>query len=318
MAGFCRNCGSPLGDGQAFCVKCGTRVGEAAGQAPAPAVPTQTPVAAGASQPSPGTPAAPPQAVAPEVAAGGAAPAAAKGSPLATILLIVVLVLVFFGAVGIAGVLYVGYRVRQKAHELGLSLPSAEERRQHVSTLGGIDACALLSKDEVSRAIGMEVVRAEADHGGSPGCAYSVQGDAGDLTTKHAIRMSQELSKGNQQAMTKSQQDTIENIGKTLFHGMATAKDSGLNEHPGETPVFSFVINDDAVQFQMKVDRATFSRIGPVGAADIPDLGDEAFDAAGAMLLVRKGDKLVRVMYMQCPCVKDDILPLVRKVVSGL
>ena len=220
-----------------------------------------------------------------------------------------------FGAVCLGAVIYVAHRFHEKAQELGLTSESA---RHHVSTLGGIDGCALLSKEEVSRAIGMEVVRAEADPGGSPGCVYSVQGDAGDLATKHAMRMSQELSKGNQQQMTKSQEDTIENIGKALFHSMATAKDSGLNEHPGETPVFSFVINDDAVQFQMKVDRATFSRIGPVAAADIPDLGDEAFDAAGAMLLVRKGDKLVRVMYMLCPCVKDDVLPLVRRVLSGL
>jgi hypothetical protein len=234
------------------------------------------------------------------------------------ILLVVVGVFVLFGAICIAAVIYIGHRVHQKAEELGLT---AESARQHVSTLGGVNACALLSKEEVSRAVGMEVVRAEPDHGDRLSCTYSVQGDAGDLTTKHVVRMSQEIAKnsgGNQKQMTKSQQDDVENVGKTLFHGMATAQDSGLNEHPGESPVFSFSINDAAAQFQMKVDRVAFSRIGPVGAADIPNLGDEAFDAAGAMMLVRKGDKMVRVMYMKCPCVKDDVVPLVRQILSGL
>ncbi len=232
------------------------------------------------------------------------------------ILLVVVGLFVLFGAICVGAVIYVAHRIHEKAQELGLT---SEAARHHVSTLGGVNACALLSMDDVSKAVGMEVVRAEPDHSDRLSCTYSVQGDAGDLTTKHAIRMSQEIAKGtNGQEMSKSQQDTVENVGKNLFHGMATAQDSGLNEHPGESPVFSFVVNDDAAQFQMKVDRVAFSRIGSVGAADIPDLGDEAFDAAGAMLLVRKGDKIVRVMYMQCPCVKDDVVPLVRKILAGL
>jgi hypothetical protein len=235
---------------------------------------------------------------------------------LIKILLVVAGLFVFLGVACMAALVYIGHRVHQRAQDLGLTSDS-----HHVSTLGGVNACSLLSKDDVSRAIGMDIVRAEPDHGDLLSCKYSVLGDAGDLTVKHAIRLSQEIAKNtgtNQQQMSQSQQADVENIGKTLFHGMATDPNSGLADHPGETPVFSVYINDNAAQFQMKVDRVAFSRIGPVGAADIPNLGDEAFDAAGAMMLVRKGDKMIRVVYMQCPCVKDDVVPLVRTVIAGL
>ena len=38
----------------------------------------------------------------------------------------------------------------------------------------------------------------------------------------------------------------------------------------------------------------------------------------GSILLVRKGDKMVRIMYMQCPCGLDEILPLAQKLVANL
>jgi hypothetical protein len=312
MAGFCRNCGSPLADGQGFCTKCGTRVGEASPPTTQAAQPAAQPPA----QPAHPAAAPPPPTAAPSYASGVVPPPAPKGSPLIKILLVVAGLFVFFGIACMAALFYIGHRVHQRVQEMGLTADS-----HHVSTLGGVNTCSLLSKDDVSRAIGLEVVRAEPDHGDRLTCKYSVLGDAGDLTVKHAIRLSQEIAKNtgsNQPQMSKSQQDDAENIGKTLFHSMATDPNSGLADHPGETPVFSVYINDNAAQFQMKVDRVAFSRIGPAGTGDLPNLGDEAFDAAGAMMLVRKGDKMIRVMYMQCPCVKDDVVPLVRTVLAGL
>ena len=306
MAGFCRNCGSPLADGQGFCTKCGTRVSEQtaplASQPPAqPAFPAAAP---------------PPQAAPPSDASGVVPPPALEEQPLIKILLVVAGLFIFFGIASMAALFYIAQRFHQRAQEIGLTADS-----HHISKLGGVKVCTLLSKDEVSQALGVQIVRAEADHGDLLSCKYSVLGDAGDLTMKHAIRLSQDTAKntgGGQPQMSKSQQDDAENIGKTLFHSMATDPNSGLADHPGETPVFAVYIDDNAAQFQMKVDRLAFSRIGPVGAAEIPDLGDEAFDAAGAMMLVRKGDRMIRVMYMQCPCVKDDVVPLVRTIVAGL
>jgi hypothetical protein len=300
MAGFCRNCGTPLGDGEAFCKKCGTPVAGA-------------PTRAAAAVPAPQTPAGPapaaPAAYAPAVAVPVAS-APTRSSPLLKILLIVVIVFFLFGAIGIASLMYVGYRVKQKANEMGLHVPSDRESAQQAAEMKSLDACSLLSKAEVSAAIGMEVVRAESDTGDTPGCTYSVMGDPADLTAKHVAQM----HKGE---LDKKQQEMVENFGKSVFQGAQAEPGRTPSAHPGEAPVLTFSVDASNAEFQLKLTRGTFGRIGP-GTVTIPNLGDDNFDAYGAMLLVRKGDKLVRVMYMTCPCGTTEIVPLIRKVVAKL
>jgi hypothetical protein len=300
MAGFCRNCGTPLGDGEAFCKKCGTPVAGA-------------PTRAAAAVPNPQTPAGLAPAVPAAYAPASAVPVASaptRSSPLLKILLIVVIVFFLFGAIGIASLMYVGYRVKQKANEMGLHVPSDRERAEQAAEMKSVDACSLLSKAEVSAAIGMEVVRAESDTGDTPGCTYSVMGDPADLTAKHVAQM----HKGE---LDKKQQEMVENFGKSVFQGAQSEPGRTPNAHPGEAPVLMFSVDASNAEFQLKLTRGTFGRIGP-GTVIIPNLGDDNFDAYGAMLLVRKGDKLVRVMYMTCPCGTTEVVPLIRKVVAKL
>jgi uncharacterized Zn finger protein (UPF0148 family) len=292
MAGFCRNCGSPLADGQGFCVKCGTRVGDV-------------------SQPAMSAP--PQQTAQPSVQAAPAAysaPAKTGMSPLVKILIAVVIVFVVFGVFAATAMLYIGHRIHRKAQEFGLTR-SSEEMRESNAALRRIDACTLLSKDDVSQAVKMEVVRAESENGEAPGCTYSVSGDQGDLTAKH-------ITATHKKEMNKSDQDTFENFAKTIFRGTRPGSDGSVSNHPGEAPVFAFSIDNNAAQLQMRLNKAAMGNLGPSITPTIPNLGDEAFDAAGAMLFIRKGDKVVRIMYMTCPCGLDDVLPLARKIVDTL
>ncbi len=297
MAGFCRNCGSPLADGQGFCTKCGTRVGNApanaaAAQSPAPPPPAAPPVYA--------TPAPPPAPVA-------AAPRPAGMSPLIKILIAVVIIFVAFGAFASVALIYIGHRVHQKATELGLNR-SDDERRASDAEMRRINGCALLPKTEVSAVVHMDIVRAE-NTGSDPGCAYSVAGDAADMTAKHLGAM-------HKAELNEQQQNTIQDFAKGILkNGDANQTAS---EHPGEVPVLAFSIDNNAAQLQMRLNRATLGRLGPIGLVAIPGLGDEAFDAYGAMIFVRKGDKLVRIIYTTCPCVSADVIPLARTIVAGL
>jgi hypothetical protein len=225
------------------------------------------------------------------------------------ILIGVVLVFVVFGAFAAVAMIYIGHRVHQKAKELGLTR-STEEMRESNAALRHIDGCALLSKVDVGQSVRMEIVRAEAQTGDAPGCTYSVSGDPADMTAKHVTAL-------HKKEMNKSEQDTVENFGRTIFHGAAAAP-SSPSEHPGEAPVFSYSIDNNAAQLQMRLNKAALGNMGPAITPSIPNLGDEAFDAAGAMLFVRKGDKVVRIMYMTCPCGLEDVLPLARKIVDGL
>jgi len=36
------------------------------------------------------------------------------------------------------------------------------------------------------------------------------------------------------------------------------------------------------------------------------------------MMLVRKNDKLIRIMYMMCPCNTADVTPLVRELIENM
>jgi hypothetical protein len=274
--------------------------GASASGSPVPVPPA--PIPASAAQPAAPTYAAPAQTAVP---AG-----TAKTSPLVKILIGVVLVFVAFGVMGVAAMMYIGHRIHQKAQEFGLT-QSPEQRSESQAALRRIDACSLLSKTDVSQAVKMEVVRTESDHGDTPGCTYSISGDPAEMTTKHITAM-------RKNELTKAQQESFENFGKTILHGTQSESNGTVSEHPGETPVFSFSIDNNASQLQMRLNKATLGRMGPSITPDVPDLGDEAFDAAGAMLFVRKGDKLVRIMYMTCPCGLPDVVPLARKIVEGL
>ena len=299
MASFCRNCGSPLADGQGFCSKCGTRLGDAPGNAaaaqPAAAVPPPVAASVYATPPVQAVPVA-------------AAPRPGGMSPLVKILIAVVIIFVAFGAFASIAMIYIGHRVHQKATELGLTR-SDDERRVSDAELRRIDGCALLPKSAVSAVVHMDIVRAENTGGDDPGCAYSVAGDPADLTAKHLSA----LHKGQ---MNQQQQNTMQDFAKSVFKsGSASVTAS---EHPGEAPVISYSIDNNAAQLQMRLNRSTLGQIGPVGLVAIPGLGDEAFDAYGAMIFVRKGDKLVRIMYMECPCGPEDVVPLAQKIVAGL
>jgi hypothetical protein len=298
MAAFCRNCGSPLADGQGFCAKCGTRVGAAANAAAPPAA---------------APPAAPPQAAAPVYAAPPvqAAPVAATPrpggmSPLIKILIAIVIIFVALGAFASVALIYIGHRVHEKATELGLNRPDGEQRASDAE-LRRIDGCKLLPKSAVGAAVHMDIVRAESN-GDAPGCAYSVAGDPADLTAKHITAM-------HKNEINQQQQNNVQDFAKTIFKSGNT---SGPSEHPGEAPVLAYSIDNNAAQLQMRLNRATLGRLGPVGLVAIPGLGDEAFDAYGAMIFVRKGDKLVRIIYTGCPCAQEDVLPLAQAIVAGL
>src|SRR6266849_5373025 len=90
MAAFCVSCGNPLADGAKFCTKCGAT--QPAAQAAAVSIPAS-------------------------------APPASKGSSTGMKILIGVLAFFMVLVLAVAGsCVYIGYRVKQKAHEFTKSM----------------------------------------------------------------------------------------------------------------------------------------------------------------------------------------------------
>src|SRR5580704_2472373 len=201
MAGFCRNCGTPLDDAQAFCAKCGTPVsGPPVRSSSAPPPPSSSVPPAqrpqSASQPRSQTPVPAPQAA--------AAPAKSGSNTFVKVLLIFVVIIFVFGAAGIAGLWYIAHRVKQKVHEIGLDDISNSTNATRGPALAGIDPCSLLSKSDVGQAVKLDVVRSEPVEGSDPGCQYSVMGDYVALVAKHASLLQKDQTNDQQRQMMES------------------------------------------------------------------------------------------------------------------
>jgi hypothetical protein len=137
MAMFCPNCGGKLDPGAKFCAQCG----QITGNAPAPAA----------------------QAAAAPAAAPSAAPAAGGGA--IKIILIVAGVIGFCMLLGLGSCFYVAYRVRQRAHEFAGNYAPYQGKK---------DACALVTKAEVSQAFKMPVASVT---GSDSNCEFKFAGN---------------------------------------------------------------------------------------------------------------------------------------------
>lgn len=286
MPGFCGKCGSPLDDAQAFCARCGTSVSGPPAR-PAAAAPALPPAA----RPS---------------AASSAAPAKSSNT-LVKVLLAFLIIIFVLGAVGIAGVWYVGHRIKQKVHDMGLDQMSSVAN-DHRGPALGVNPCSLLSKADVATATKMDIVRAETAEDSETTCEYSVMGNYVDLISKH-------ISLLHKEETTDSQRQMMETFAKAI--GQSNETDQSTPRHPGESPVLIFTVDNNNASAQMSISRATLGNLGP-GATSIPSLGDDAFDIGNAFIMVRKGDRIVRIAYMMCPCTTDDVIPLAKKIVGNM
>ncbi len=321
-AKFCNKCGAPS-IGTAFCNKCGADL-RSANQTPQMAAvpvarsPLPPPVPALA-QPMP------------------AASVPAKGSPLTKILIGFAVVVITVGALAAGGVYYVVYRVKQKVHEVAREVPGLGSSSDSSSSSGnnsvmgsiskmvsgsgdsnsssggtsnsGIsgDPCRLLSKEEVGHAVGVDIVATESS---DVGCSYLAKGDSGDMTAKHMSAMT------GARGADANTQKMVQNFAGGMAKAFQSEGHQETSDSNGNVPVFGFSVDNNSAETQMRLNAKTLATLG--SQQGIPGIGDQAFDEAGAMLMFRKGDKLIRIMYSTCPCALDAIKPLAKMLADRL
>lgn len=301
MASFCVKCGSPLSG--AFCVKCGAdaraATNPAQGQTPSPAAQQTVP-----SLVPPGT--------------------AKKGmSPLAKLGIAAVAIIFVGGAAGAVGVYYVAHRVSQKIHQaadgiLGSSSDSStgshgegsgsgesESGRSKSGTNG--ETCRLLSKEDVSKAIGVEIVRTQPEDNG---CTYIAKGTQAEMAAKHMKSMVGDEG-GNKQA-----QDIAQKVGSGMFSMLQSQEPASEQDGSGEVPVFSFTVDQHAAEEQMRLNAKILGNLG--SQQGLPGIGDQAFVSADGILFMRKGKTLVRILYLSCPCGTEQVKPLAKEIAGAL
>ena len=305
MGKFCVKCGAPLNNGP-FCVKCGADMRSVV------STPSESPQSV---VQMPSTPAAQP--VSP-------APAKHGMSTLAKLGIAAVVIIFVGGAAGVVGVYYVAHRVSQKIHQAADGILSSTSDTHAVSDRGSSDSgkpesgrsaesgtmgdvCRFLSKQEVSKAVGVEIVRTESIDNG---CSYMAKGTQQEMTAKHAAAML-----GDKGADKKTQQ-IAEQFASGIFKMTQADKPASEQDSSGEVPVFNFSLDQNAAEEQMALNAKTFAILGP--QEGLPGIGDQAFVTADGMIMIRKGKTLVRIIYLACPCGLEQVKPLAKEIADAL
>jgi zinc-ribbon domain len=303
MPVFCEKCGNQLSDNSAFCNACGAA---AVRPMPPAASPYQDVPQQPAYSPVP-QPYAPTQSYAPPIPP---APRAKSGSGL-KILLIVLAVLALGAITVLGGLIFVGHKVvtkiEDKAAEAGLSTSTRQGKTGR--TFQG-DACRFLTPTEVSKAIGVAITGTKSN---PASCEYLAHGTAANMTSKH---LSAIMKKNGADQAT---QDKFEKLAQGVFDSQQKNAEAADPTSSEDTAVLTIGFDEDSAQAQMKLDSKVLGALGPAsGSTNLEGIGDEAFVAANGMLLVRKGDTLVRFTYISCPCNTDQIKPLAKKLAAAL
>lgn len=319
MASFCGKCGSVVADKAAFCGKCGAQVQPAEHSRQS-------------------------QHSSKDVAANDLnLPPPRQSNTILKVAIALVAVIAIGGILALAAAVYAAHEVSEKAHAVtrqvlggdspsaagGLEsvLKSASDSEDDDSQFKG-DPCRFLSKEDVSRAVGVTIVRAQVQ---DAGCSYIAHGDPADMTSKHMTSMvgSQVTAKG-ETVDPKTQQMMQQITGAFFKQQESSDKDLSAQAATGEVPVLSVSFSSGNADLEMKVNRTAFNRIkqGGVGSegkstdeiatGDLAGIGDDAYEMGGTGLMVRKGKVVAHFMFPYCPCSAIAIKPLAAKVASQL
>jgi hypothetical protein len=258
---------------------------------------------------------------------------AKKSNTLLKVIVAFVVIIFVGGAVTLGALWYAAQKIKEKAHAvatqaLGGNPAASNGLGQMLSGVAALkgggsdggfqgDPCRFLSKEEVSQAVGIHVIRADAR---DDGCSYIAHGDPADVTAKHMSSML-----GGLGADPKAQKQIQKLAGGFFAQQEATDKSLSAEAKTGEIPVLVTRYTSGNAEAEMKMNRGAFTYVtggggtaSSSGSGDLDGIGDEAYLAGGSMLIFRKGNTAAHFTYISCPCNTDNIKPLAKLVASRL
>jgi hypothetical protein len=330
MSKFCGTCGSPLSEGKKFCGKCGAATSSPQQPSSTTAQSTYTPVV----EPQPGvTPVAAP----------------ARSNTLLKVGIAAVAIIFVGGIAALGAVYYAVHKVKEKVQEVKNQVEGENPSTASPSAPGGLaalvqkatasapsnddeaggfkgDPCRFLSKEDVSRAVGIEIIRADAQ---GPGCSYIAKGDPADMVSKHMTSMVTSQAKSNGSTPTTQQQKMMQQITGAFFKQQESSdKDLSKEAAAGEVPVLGVSFSSGNAEMEMNLSRMAFNRMkgGNAGGkttdqsatGDLDGIGDEAYEMGGSGLIFRKGQNVVHMLFNECPCDANAIKPLAASIANKL
>jgi hypothetical protein len=266
MAMFCVGCGSALDGQSSFCGKCGLRAGQLAPQ---------------------------------NVSIAQVLPAAAVksgGGGFLKIVFIAVGVLFIFGAIAVAGMYYTARRyVRVAENITGINagdvvstIRDAAKHPSDGSSGSKRDGCALLSKEEASAILGLEVERIDGkpnDHESAEHCDYFVKPGSVEENAEKLKRAAAAIPNDPTSGTNGLPQESIDML-KALNRG---AIEGARN---GEAPYFAFTVERE----NGKISCAAFKIANKLGGGDIATNGSSESLGVGDYSIMGMADSRLCVV----------------------
>jgi hypothetical protein len=288
MAGFCGSCGAPLNEQSGFCGGCGARVGQQ---------PAASPVAK-----SPG---------------GG-------GSAL-KVVLIVVGVLFVLGAVSLGGMYYVAHRYVTMAEDLtgvkaGDVVHSIREAANHSSRDARTekrDGCLLLTKDEASAILGLEVIKVDGkpdERQSGEHCSFFVKPGSVEL---NAGRVQQSIDAIHGESVSSdSVPSSVFDAAKNMARAAVEA------ERNGEAPYFGFAVERENGKIACSA-LGIANQLSGVSQVTTPaeplGVGDRATMGIGeSQMCVAKGDVAITLDFTQVTGARSKGIALAKTILPRL
>jgi hypothetical protein len=130
------------------------------------------------------------------------------------------------------------------------------------------------------------------------------------MLAKHATAMT--ASRG----ADKKTQQMLQTFAGGMFKEFQSERPPSEQGTPGEVLVFNFSVDQHAADEQMSLNTKGLAVLGD--QQSLPGIGDQAFTSSDGMIMVRKGNKLLRIMYVTCPCGTEQVKPLAKEIADAL
>lgn len=211
------------------------------------------------------------------------------------ILFVVLGVLAVLGFLFFGALWYGWHKVKQTAQSKGIDIDSITET-QH-GPARRLNACDLLSKDELSQIVGFKIDRTEGTGTSTDSkCTYFSEGAidrSTDAVTEAMKRMKEDKDTGNSSA---DQEKAMKEVG-TIMRGMAGSQANGMvvqTEVVTENPKGAMAAYKIAMGLMTMGVQKDQEKVAKMMREEIKGVGDEAMmGPLGAMFMFRKGNVAV-------------------------
>lgn len=289
MAGFCGSCGAPLSEQSGFCGGCGAR----SGQQPAAAPVVKSP--------------------------GG-------GGSALKVVLIVVGVLFVFGAISLGGMYYMAHRYVTmaedltgiKASDVAQSIREAASHSSQNARTEKRDGCSLLTKDEASVILGIEVIKTDGKPDGQQSgehCSFFVNPGSVETNTGR-VQKSIDAIHGEPASNSDSVPSGVFDTAKNMARAAVEA------ERNGEAPYFGFAVERESGKIVCSA-LGVANRLSGVDLGGKPaeplGVGDQATMGIGeSQMCVSKGDVAVTFDFTQVTGARNKGIALAKTILPRL